>query len=109
MIHDSIEEKPSGDENQIVCWHFDNSKQTTVKGINFLGCLSQTKEISSPIGFTLVRKTRKCLIRKTEEKNGRGSISKNEVAARWRNKHALRNKIKLALCYLASDFSVVRI
>ena len=31
-----IEEKPYTDENDIICWHFDHSKATLVKGINFL-------------------------------------------------------------------------
>src|SRR5215210_617938 len=45
IIDDSIEEKPHTDENELICWHFDHSKQRNVKGINFLTvlyCASQT-------------------------------------------------------------------
>ena len=34
IIDDSIEEKPYTDENDIICWHYDHSKQQNVKGIN---------------------------------------------------------------------------
>ena len=36
IIDDSIEEKPYTDENDIVCWHYDHSKDRMLKGINFL-------------------------------------------------------------------------
>lgn len=34
VIDDTIEEKPYTDENEIVCWHFDHSKDRSIKGIN---------------------------------------------------------------------------
>ena len=34
IIDDSIEEKPYTDENDIVCWHYDHSKDRSIKGIN---------------------------------------------------------------------------
>ncbi len=34
IIDDSTEEKPYTDENDIICWHYDHSKQQNVKGIN---------------------------------------------------------------------------
>jgi len=36
IIDDSIEEKPYTDENEIVCWQYDHSKDRMLKGINFL-------------------------------------------------------------------------
>ena len=40
IIDDSIEEKPYTDENDLVCWHYDHSKDRMLKGINFLtACL----------------------------------------------------------------------
>lgn len=33
---ESSEEKPDTEENDIVCWHYDPSKDRLVKGINFL-------------------------------------------------------------------------
>jgi len=34
IIDDSIQEKPYTDENEIVCWHYDHSKERNIKGIN---------------------------------------------------------------------------
>jgi len=36
IIDDTIEEKPSTDENEIVNWYFDHSKGRVVKGINYI-------------------------------------------------------------------------
>jgi hypothetical protein len=36
IFDDSIEEKPYTDENEIICWHWDHSKNRSVKGINFM-------------------------------------------------------------------------
>src|SRR5215210_4774160 len=59
IVDDSISEKPYTDENDIIAWHYDHSKGTTVKGINFLSALYHVPqlEVSLPVGFRLVRKT----------------------------------------------------
>jgi hypothetical protein len=38
-IDDSSEEKPYSDENDIVWWHYDHSKDRLLKGITFLRAL----------------------------------------------------------------------
>ncbi len=48
IIDDSIEEKPYTDENDIVCWHYDHSKDRLVKGINFLTALYHSRGMSLP-------------------------------------------------------------
>lgn len=35
IVDDSIGEKPYTDENDIICWHSDHSKQRHIKGLNF--------------------------------------------------------------------------
>ncbi len=57
IIDDSIEEKPYTDENDIVCWHYDHSKDRLVKGINFMTALYHSQGMSLPVGFTLIAKT----------------------------------------------------
>jgi hypothetical protein len=57
IIDDSIEEKPYTDENDIVCWHYDHSKDRLLKGINFLTALYASQGMSLPVGFHLVAKT----------------------------------------------------
>ena len=54
---DSISEKPHTDENDIICWHYDHSKGTTVKGINFITALYGVAEVTLPVNFRLVEKT----------------------------------------------------
>lgn len=90
IIDDSIEEKPYTDENHLICWHYDHSKQINVKGINFLSCLYQSGELSVPIGFELVKKTEKYLDPKDGKEKRRSPISKNELA-RQQIGYALKN------------------
>jgi hypothetical protein len=59
IVEDSIAEKPYTDENDLICWHFDHSQQRTVKGINCVTCLYHSQGVSLPVGFALVRKTKR--------------------------------------------------
>ncbi len=79
IIDDSIEEKPYTDENEIVCWHYDHSKDRMLKGINFLTALYSRQEVSVPVGFHLVAKTEKYTDAKTQKEKRRSPVSKNEV------------------------------
>lgn len=106
IIDDSIEEKPYTDENDIICWHYDHSKQMNVKGINFLSCLYQTNEISLPIGFELIKKTEKYLDPKTEKEKRRSPVSKNELA-RQQLAYAIKNKVKFSFVLFDLWFSSV--
>ncbi len=106
IIDDSIEEKPYTDENDIICWHYDHSKQINVKGINFLSLLYQTNEISVPIGFDLIRKTEKYIDPKDGKEKRRSPISKNELA-RHQLDYAIKNKIKFGFVLFDVWFSSV--
>lgn len=57
ILDDSIEEKPYTDENDIVCWPYDHSKDRILKGINFLTALYRSQGVNIPVGFHLVAKT----------------------------------------------------
>jgi hypothetical protein len=78
IIDDSIEEKPSTDENELVSWHYDHSTDRTVKGINFLTALYHAADVSLPIAFDLVTKTQEYLDPKTKKSKRKSSITKNE-------------------------------
>ena len=39
IFDDTIQEKPHTDENELICWHFDHSKNRSVKGLNLLNCV----------------------------------------------------------------------
>jgi hypothetical protein len=92
IIDDSIEEKPYTDENDIVCWHYDHSKDRMLKGINFLTALYSSQGVSVPVGFHLVAKTEKYTDAKTQKEKRRSPVSKNEVCHEL-IKQAVRNRI----------------
>jgi hypothetical protein len=81
VVDDSIEEKPYTDENDIICWHWDHSKQRNVKGINFLTALYVADKVSLPLAFDLVTKTETFVDPKTQKQKRRSQITKN---ARYR-------------------------
>ena len=92
IIDDSIEEKPYTDENDLVCWHYDHSKDRMLKGINFLTALYSSQGVSVPVGFHLVAKTEKYTDPKTQKEKRRSPVSKNEVCHEL-IKQAVRNRL----------------
>lgn len=92
ILDDSIEEKPYTDENDIVCWHYDHSKDRMLKGINFLTALYSSQGGSVPVGFHLVAKTEKYTDPKTQKEKRRSAVSKNTVGQEL-IKQAVRNRI----------------
>lgn len=108
IIDDSIEEKPYTDENDIICWHFDHSKDRSIKGINFVSCLYQNdfqnQKISLPIGFELVKKTEKFIDQKTGKEKRRSAKSKNEMAQEM-IAQAVKNQVLFSLVVFDVWFS----
>ena len=78
IIDDSISEKPSTDENELICWHWDHSQNRAVKGINFLTALYHVPGVSLPLAFDLVTKTETYLDPKTNKEKRRSSLSKHD-------------------------------
>lgn len=97
IIDDSIEEKPYTDENDIIAWHYDHSKQMNVKGINFLSLLYQSDALALPVGFELIAKTEAYIDKKTNREKRRSPISKNELARNLINQ-AIKNQIPFRFC-----------
>lgn len=91
IIDDSVSEKPFSDENDIVCWHYDHSTQTQVKGINFMTALYHSQGISLPVGFTLIAKT-EVYFDKEGKAQRRSPLGKNEIY-RQMLQHAGSNQI----------------
>lgn len=77
-LDDSIEEKPYTDENELICWHWDHSKNRSIKGINFLTAFYVTPQAGLPVGFDLVTKTETYLDAKSGKQKRRSSLTKNE-------------------------------
>jgi hypothetical protein len=78
IIDDTIEEKPSTDENEIVCWHYDHSKGRSIKGINIISALYYSKAVRVPLVFDLVRKTKTLKDESTNKEKRKSEKTKNE-------------------------------
>ena len=46
IFDDTIQEKPFSKENALISWHFDHTKNRTVKGINLLNCVCHAGEVT---------------------------------------------------------------
>ncbi len=100
VIDDSIEEKPSTDENELIAWHYDHSQERTVKGINFLTALYHCGDVSLPVAFDLVTKTQDYFDPKTRKTKRKSALTKNE---RYRTllRVAVHNEVKFR--YVLND------
>ena len=79
IIDDTIQEKPWTDENEIITWHFDHSKNRTVKGANILDCLYHAQGASIPVAFEIIRKTIRFHDLKTHREKRKSEVTKNEL------------------------------
>ena len=100
IFDDTIEEKPSTDENDIVSWHYDHSKGRSVKGINIISALYYNKGVRAPVAFDLVRKTKTVIDKKTGKEKRVSEKTKNEQY-RQMLKVCIKNNIKFK--YVLND------
>ena len=82
IFDDTIEEKPHTDENEIVSWHFDHSKNRTVKGINILNCVYHAQGVTLPVAHEIIRKPMVFEDENTGRLKRRSEVSKNELMRR---------------------------
>ena len=62
IFDDTIQEKPYADENELISWHFDHSKNRAVKGINpgsspgqaLLNCVYHAQGVTLPVACELI-------------------------------------------------------
>ena len=80
IIDDTVEEKPYTDESELICWHFDHTKNRTIKGINLLSALYFSQDTSLPVAFELVKKTELVTDKKTGKDKWQSPRTKNEYA-----------------------------
>ena len=78
IFDDTIQEKPYSKENSLISWHYDHTKNRSVKGINLLNCLYHTGEASIPVAYKLIEKTIEYTDPKTDKKKRRSEFTKNE-------------------------------
>ena len=79
IFDDTIQEKPHTDENELICWHFDPSKNRSVKGLNLLNCIYQAGEVSVPVAYALVRKPILFCDRQTRRVKRKRAVTKNQL------------------------------
>jgi len=92
IIDDSISEKPSTDENEIICWHHDHCHGRSVKGINFMTALYHSDKAALPVSFQIVAKTEYYTEPKSGEEKRRCPVPKNQYC-REMIKQAVQNQI----------------
>ena len=74
IFDDTIEEKPYTDENELISWHFDHSKNRTVKGINPI----HAQGVTLPVACELIDKPIVYHDEKTGRSKRKSTCSKNE-------------------------------
>jgi hypothetical protein len=85
IFDDTIVEKPYTDENEMICRHWDHSKNRNEKGINLLTAFYHTQSITSsvplriPVCFECVKKTVHFTDPKTGKEKRKSPVSKNEM------------------------------
>ena len=82
IFDDTIEEKPYTDENELISWHFDHSKNRSVKGINLLNCVYHAGGAAVPVAYELVRKPLVYHDAKTGRLKRKSEVTKNELMRR---------------------------
>ncbi len=100
IIDDSISEKPSTDENDIICRHHDHCKGISVKGINFMTALYYVRDIALPVSFRLIAKTEYYINPKDGKEKRRCPVPKNQYC-REMIKQAVTNQIQFG--YVLTD------
>jgi hypothetical protein len=80
IIDDTVQEKPYTDQSELICWHFDHTKNRTVKGINLLSALYLSQDTSLPVAFALIKKTELVTDKKTGKDKWQSPRTKNDFA-----------------------------
>jgi len=85
IFDDTIISKPYTDENEMICWHWDHSKNRNEKGINLLTAFYHTQSLTEseplriPISFECVKKTVRYCDPKTGKEKRKSTVTKNEM------------------------------
>lgn len=116
IFDDTIIEKAYTDENDIMCWHWDHSKQENVKGINLLnvtyhsggtvvsGADTKLAALRVPIDYAVIHKTVRFCEVKTKKEKRQSPITKNEIL-RDMLARAIVNQVKFKYVLADSWFS----
>ena len=79
IFDDTIQEKPYSKENALNTYHFDHTKNRTVKGINLLNAHYHAGESSVPVAYELIEKTIQYTDLKTRKVRRKADKTKNQM------------------------------
>ena len=99
VLDDSLQDKPWTDESELVCWHFDHSKQRSIKGVNFMSSLLVCDDVSIPVGVEFVKKDVWVTNAKTGKPQRKSSKSKNALFREMVN----NANDRMAIDYVSAD------
>ena len=61
------------DENEIICWHYDNKEGKAIKGINLMSAFYSSEKAGQtlrvPIGYKIISKTEEYIDEKSGKRN----------------------------------------
>ena len=103
IFDDTTQEKPYTDENELISWHFDHSKNRSVKGINLLNCMYYAGGAAVPVAYELIRKPLVYRDEKTGRRKRKSEVTKNELMRRML-RVCQRNQLQFATCWLTVGF-----
>jgi hypothetical protein len=78
LFDDTIEGKPSTDENELITWHWDHLAGRAVKGLNLLSALYYSQGVLIPISFQPLTKTESYIDARTGKTKKKSAKTKNE-------------------------------
>lgn len=78
VIDDTIIEKGHSEENGLICFHYDHSKDRYVKGINLISAVYRRHTIQIPLAYELVIKTLRSEL-KSRQTVWKSDTTKNEM------------------------------
>lgn len=99
IFDDSIIEKAHTDESDLICWHYDHTRNASVKGINLLTAFyhSQAPDaelaLRIPVGFQCVHKPIRFSDLKSKKERRKSDVNKNEQL-RQMFSQCLQNQLK---------------
>ena len=85
IFDDTIVSKPYTDENDLICWHWDHSKNRNEKGINLLTAFyhtelpTESQALRVPVAFECVKKTIRFCDLETRKEKRQSPVTKNEM------------------------------
>ncbi|MGE0087276.1 MAG: transposase [Desulfococcaceae bacterium] len=79
IFDDTAEEKQRTDENKIITWHYDHSRNRTVKGVSILNCLYHSQNTDIPAAYEIIDKPVLFSDPKTGLIRRKSEVTKNEL------------------------------